>query len=63
MTTLPKSDGRIVTQDAVAMPQWKLDLIEDARNLIVAREANIKRRNELTALLASDLVKNVSIGK
>jgi hypothetical protein len=44
------------------IPQWKLDLIEECRKLIEAREDNLKQRQEWVDTQPPE-IKNVSIGK
>jgi hypothetical protein len=44
------------------IPQWKLDLIEQATKLIQAREENMKLRQEWIDTQPPE-IKNVSIGK
>jgi len=52
--------------DTQEIPQWKLDLIEEARKLLDAKEQNRKLRNQ-QALDWLDTqppeIKNTSIGK
>ena len=44
------------------IPQWKLDLIEEVRRLIEAREENMRRRQEWMETQPPE-IKNSSIGK
>jgi hypothetical protein len=44
------------------IPQWKLDLIEECRRLIQAREENMKLRQEWLDTQPPE-IDNVSIGK
>ena len=44
------------------IPQWKLDLIEECRRLIQAREENMKLRQEWIDTHPPE-IKSVSIGK
>ena len=44
------------------IPQWKLDLIEECRKLIEAREENMKARQEWVDTQPPE-INNVSIGK
>jgi hypothetical protein len=44
------------------IPQWKLDLIEECRKLIQAREETLKQRQEWVDTQPPE-IKNVSIGK
>jgi hypothetical protein len=44
------------------IPQWKLDLIEECRKLIEARETNMKLRQDWMETQPPE-IKNSSIGK
>ena len=44
------------------IPQWKLDLIEECRKLIAAREETMKQRQEFVDTQPPE-IKDVSIGK
>ena len=44
------------------IPQWKLDLIEECRKLIQAKEENMKLRQEWLDTQPPE-IKNTSIGK
>ena len=48
--------------DEPEIPQWKLDLIEECRKLIQAREENMKARQEWVDTQPPE-INNVSIGK
>ena len=44
------------------IPQWKLDLLEEARRLIQAREETLKQRQEWVDTQPPE-INNVSIGR
>ena len=44
------------------IPQWKLDLLEECRKLIAAREDNLKQRQEWVDTQPPE-IKNTSIGR
>ena len=48
--------------DEPEIPQWKLDLIEECRKLIQAREETLKQRQEWVDTQPPE-IKNTSIGK
>ena len=52
----------MTTPQEPEIPQWKLDLLEEAQRLIQAREENMKARQEWVDTQPPE-IKNTSIGK
>ena len=52
----------MTTPQEPEIPQWKLDLIEECRKLIQAREDNLKQRQEWVDTQPPEIL-NTSIGR